>query len=228
MGRRSYRRYLLLLGLVAGGCRSSTVEPPLPSNWGELTQPPAPFAALYRLTCCGQRRLPTVVRSAGGVLSVSVSLPPAGVAWEAWFDAGGAVARARGYRCLSRLPSGRIALPGGASVPLEPPLWAALLAGRLPPAMAPAESTPGWLVGNVGGGRLVARCAGEPPRCREVRLLMVGGPELVILLDRHHGRVPGRVRATAGRDRVVLELAEWGPAPALTAPEWLDWPPCPT
>ncbi len=228
MSRRSWLAYLVGLGVLAAGCRTAVVEPPLPSGWVELTRPPAPFAALYRLTCCGQRQLPTVVRSAAEVLSVSVSVPPGGVAWEAWFDARGGVARVRGDRCLFRLPAGRVALPGGAMLPIEAPLWAALLAGRLPPGMAPAEGRPGWLAGSAGRGLLAARCAGEPARCLEVRLQEAGGTEMVVRLDRHHGRVPGRLRATAGSDRVVLELVEWGPGPALTAPAWLDWSPCPT
>ena len=220
--------YLLLLALLGWGCRSAAVDHPLPAAWAELTQPVAPFAALYRLTCCGQRHLPTVVRSAGETLSVSVSVPPGGVAWEGWFDAAGAVARARGERCLSKLPTGRVALPGGAVLPIEAPLWAALLAGRLPPGMAPVAGRPGWLEGRMGGGWLAARCTGEPARCLEVRLADTGEPGLIVHLDRHHGRVPGRLRATAGRDRVVLELVEWGPAGELIAPAWLGWPPCPT
>ncbi len=228
MQRLSGWRYVVILGVFVTGCRSAAIDQPLPASWTELTQPPAPFAALYRLTCCGQRRLPTVVRSAGDVLSVSVSLPPGGVVWEAWFDASGGVARGRGDRCLWPLPARRVALPGGATLALEAPLWAALLAGRLPPGMTPMEGRPGWVVGIVEGGRLAARCGGEPVRCQEVRLQNSGGPELVVRLDRHHGRLPGRVRASAGGDRVVLELAEWGPGEELIAPAWLGWPPCPT
>jgi len=228
MQRPSCRPYLFVLALLVAGCRSAGVHPPLPTNWMDLTRPPAPFAALYRLTCCGQRQLPAVVRSAGERLWVAVSLPPGGVAWEAWFDATGGVAKARGDRCLSQLSSGRVVLPGGTTLSVEAPLWAALLAGRLPPGMAPVEGSPGWVVGIVEGGRLAARCGGEPVRCQEVRFRGAEGPELVVRLDRHHGPVPGRLRATAGRQRVVLELAEWGPGTELLAPAWLSWPPCPS
>lgn len=226
MPRRSGQRYVAVLVLLAAGCRSAVVDRPLSPAWVELARPPAPFAALYRLTCCGQRQLPTVVRSEGGRLAVSVSIPPGGVAWEAWFDADGGVVRSRGDRCVSEFPAGRVPLPGGATLPVDALLWATLLAGRLPPGVTPVEGRPGWLVGSVGRGRLAARCAGEPPRCLEIRLDEDELPGVVVRFDRHHGRVPGRIRAAAGRERLVLELAEWGPSSAVTAPEWSAWPRC--
>lgn len=229
MPRGSWRRCggALALLLFAGvGCRSVAVDQPLSPTWVELTQPPAPFAALYRLSCCGQRHLPTLVRFEPGKLAVAVSAPPTGVAWEAWFDAGEGIARNRGDRCVYPLPRGLVSLPGGRSLPVDVSLWATLLAGRLPLGVAPLEGRPGWLAGKLGEGLLLARCAGAPLRCLEIRLEEEGSAQLVILLDRHHGRVPGRIRAAAADQRVTLELAEWGPGTALVSPEWLSWQRC--
>ncbi len=215
-----------LLLLSATGCRTVAVDEPLSPEWEELARQPAAFAALYRLTCCGQRDLPMVVRFEPGRLAVAVSMPPAGVAWEAWFDADGGAAHNRGDRCVSPLPSDRLQLPGGVSLPVDASLWATLLAGRLPLGVVPLQGRPGWLVGRLGEGQLLARCAGQPLRCLEIRLEEEGSAGVVMRLDRHHGRVPGRIRAKAGSQWLTLELAEWQPGPAVVAPDWLSWPRC--
>lgn len=216
----------LLALLFAGGCRSVAVEVPLSPRWEELVTPPPRFAALYRLSCCGQRQLPAVVRGDGDALAVAVALPPAGVAWEAWFQGSQGVSRRRGEACVTELPLGEVALPGGGRLPLDASLWGTLLAGRLPPSVKPLAGQPGWVASEVGEGRLLARCGGEPPRCNAALLEQGGRRVLDLRLDRHHGRVPGRVHAIAGKERVLLELAEWGPGTALTAPEWVSWPRC--
>ena len=123
--RRSAVLLAAALGAAGAGCRHAGVPPaPLPPDWRTLAHAPSPFAALYRFSFGGQRNLVLTVRSGAGRLSLSVAVPPGGVAFAAWItDDEGWVERVK-ERCREPLPRGVIPLSKDASLPLDPHLAA--------------------------------------------------------------------------------------------------------
>ena len=227
--RRSAVLLAAALAAAGAGCRHAPAPAAsLPSDWRSLARPPAPFAALYRLECCGQRNLVLAVRSAADRMSVSVAVPPGGVAVSVWFESGhGWVQRAR-ERCREPLPEGSIPVPKGGSLPLDPALAARVLSGVLPERARELPAAPGWVETTDGGVTWRARVEGAPARCTRVVVLRSGEerPILEAELGSHAGQVPKTLALTAGSQTAELALVEWHASGALQAPAWLAAPEC--
>ncbi len=189
---------------------------------------PAPFTALYRLACCGQRGLLLAVRGGGGRLALSVAGPLGGVAAGAWVAGGqGWVERVK-ERCREALPSGTIPLSGGAALPLDADLTASLLSGLLPEGVHELPETPGWVEGTAGGLRWRARVEGPRAHCTRVAAFRAGdaAPVLVADLKEQMSSVPAAITLTVGAQRAELELQEWRAGEPPPAPAWLSLPVC--
>jgi len=187
---------------------------------------PRPFAALYRLACCGQRDLLVTVRADGRTLSVAVASGPAGVVLEAWLTADGGSLRAGGERCRHEVAAGALPLPGSTALPVDPRLAALLLSGTLPREARPEPGAGGWLVAPAGDLASRWRVAEGVVTGSEVREAATRRLLVAVDLDGHHGRVPGRLGYRAGSERGELRLVEWRAAPAPAEPAWLAWRPC--
>lgn len=227
--RRSAAPVLLLAALVAGACRTLAPPAPLPAEWRELAAAPSPFAALYRLSCCGQRNLVLIARGDAGHLFVSVAVPPGGLALAAWMDAtGGWVSRGR-EDCREALPEGMLPLSAKASLPLEPELAARLLSGLLPENAGELPGSPGWVEGSGAGLWWRARVEGPTPRCTRVIVGRPGSatPVLTAELGDPHGHVPGKLLLQTSGAKAELALQEWRAGETPSPPGWLGQPVCP-
>lgn len=201
---------------------------PLPSDWSSLVRAPAPFTALYKLACCGQRGLLLAVRGGGGRVALSVAGPLGGVAAGAWVTGGqGWVERVK-ERCRKPLPFGMIPLSGGAALPLDADMAASLLSGLLPEGLHELPEAPGWVEGTVGGLRWRARVEGPHPHCTRVVAFRSGEAAPVLVADMRDpmGVVPAAITFTAGAQKAELELQEWRPGEPPQAPAWLSLPAC--
>ncbi len=216
-----------LAGMVlAAACRhaAAPAAAPLPPDWRTLVGEPAAFAALYRLSCCGQRGLPTTIRGDGAHVSIAVAVPPGGVAFEAWIADDGGWVRDRKRGCAVRIPAAVLPLGEGVDVPVDPRWAAFLLGGRLPPGSEPAAGVDGWVEARSERGWYRARVHGEPPRVAEVRLGRgsVGGPTLTAVVTTAASRLPRVLEMESGGERAELELVEWHPTSAVLArPDWV-------
>ena len=229
---RSPGRGLLLLtfGLVAvAACRHlAPAIPGLPEGWEGLKAAPAPFAALYRLDCCGQRNLLLTVRGDGDRLVIAVAAPPAGTVLDAFLSGRGGWATSDGGRCVSSLPPGELPLREGNTLPLNPLLAATLLSGTLPGEAREIVDRPGWVGAVVEGLEVRWRIVPGPPRCAEVEVSRADRTVGVLRaeIDDHHARVPGRLDIRSGHERALLRLIEWQRGGPLVAPAWTAAPPC--
>ncbi len=227
--RRSAALLAAVLACAGAGCRHAQVPAaPLPSDWRSLAVPPAPFAALYRLSCCGQSNLILAVRSAADKMSMSVAVPPGGAAVAIWFEGDrGWVERVR-ERCREPLHQGSIPLPRAASLPLDPELAARLLSGLLPEEAREAPATPGWVEALDGRVTWRARIEGPPARCTRVLAFRRGEerPMFEAELGSHLGHVPERLLLTAGSQAAEMVLAEWHTSGPLQPPAWVAYPEC--
>jgi hypothetical protein len=187
---------------------------------------PRPFAALYRLDCCGQRGLLLTVRGDGERLALSVASGPAGAVVEAWVDASGGLMKGGRDRCVRRLAGGRLALAGGGELPARPALVALLARGVVPEGAQPAPARPGWLEGATAGAAVRWRVAGGVVAEVEVAGESAGAPPLVLTLAEHHGLVPGRVEFRSAGESGSLKLVEWRETVAPATPAWVSWPVC--
>lgn len=215
--------------LAAAACRSVPPTQPLSPQWESLVGEVRPFSALYRLTCCGERGLPTVVRGGDHTLSVAVAVPPGGVAWEAWLEHDEAWMYRSGRACRRRLPAGEVPVGKDARVPLAPDLAGYLLGGRLPPGTAVSSGDPTTVTAAVGPWHVRAHVVGVPPRWLSAAVVGpgAGGKPITFSFADRHGRLPGRVEIHAGERDVLLELVQWLPDGAPTPPAWLGLPECP-
>jgi hypothetical protein len=214
---------LLLLAVACGGpAPAVTPAPPAPAPRSE----PRPFAALYRLDCCGQRGLLATVRGDGERLSISVAAGPAGTVTEAWLAGAEGVVRSGPRRCTDGVGPGTVALPGGSAIPADPRLAAFLLSGNVPAGARPSDAWSGWLTATLGG--LTAEWLVDRGSVSAVEVAAAGGhgPMLEATFDDHHGRVPGRIVFRAGGDAGELRLVEWREAALPAAPAWVSWPRC--
>jgi hypothetical protein len=214
------------LALLGGtSCRHAA---PTAADWTSLVGPPPSFSGLYRVTCCGGRRLTAAVRSDGERLLLSVSARPRGAVFEAWLGPAQGWAAEAPWSCRWPLADGRLPLAGGAALPLEAGLLSVLLAGRLPEGSAAVEGAPDWVTATAGAVWVRARVTGSPARLARVE----AGPrdaaaEVTAVLRDHHGMIPGRVAVRAGGEKLELELVEWRPGPGpLAEPAWLAAAPC--
>lgn len=227
MTRRSNRRAGLVAALgLSAACAHVERSAPLPSDWLRLVEPASPFAALYSLDCCGQRGLLATVRSDAEHLSVSVAVPPGGVALDAWLDAAsGSMTRNRG-KCRETLPRGRMPISREHTVPLDAALAAVVLSGTLPAGSRAIADAEGWVESTAAGVTFRARVDGPQPHV--TRIVSEAGEDGAMTIDlaEHHGRLPGKLEIAAGRDRAVLTLVEWRPAAAPAPPRWLSAPAC--
>ena len=214
------------LGLLGGASCRHAAAPAV--DWSPLVGPPQAFNGLYRVTCCGGRRLTAAIRADGERISVSVSVRPRGAVFEAWLGPVEAWAAEAPWSCRWPLDSGRLPLARGASLPLDAALLSVLLAGRLPDGTIAIEGAPDWVTAPADAGWLRARVSGSPARLVRVEAGSVGsGPDLTAVLRDHHGPIPGRVAIEAGGEKLQLELVEWRPGSGpLPEPAWLAASPC--
>jgi hypothetical protein len=214
------------LGLLGGASCRHAASPAV--DWSPLVGPPQAFNGLYRVTCCGGRRLTAALRTDGERISVSVSVRPRGAVFEAWLGPTEAWAAEAPWSCRWPLDPGRLPLARGAYLPVDPSLLSVLLAGRLPEGTIAVEGSTGWVTAPAGSGWLRVQVAGAPARLARVEAGLAGSsPDVTALLRDHHGRVPGRVAIEAGGEKLQLELVEWRPGSApLSEPAWLAAPPC--
>jgi hypothetical protein len=187
---------------------------------------PRPFAALYRLDCCGQRGLLATVRGDGERLSVAVAAGPAGTVVEGWLSAEGGWLRNGGERCVRPLAPGTLPLPGGAALPLDPWLAATLVSGTVPQEAAQTLAPGGWLVARTHGLTVRWRVSAGVVVAVEVPRGSSQVPLLEVVLEGHHGRVPGRLRFRAGDEAGEMRLVEWRETGPPGVPEWVAWLPC--
>jgi hypothetical protein len=215
-----------VLAAAALSCRSVGSAPAAPDPAPVPLGEPRPFAALFRLDCCGQRDLLATVRGDGSVLSVAVAAGPAGTVVEAWLQPQGGFQRDGGERCLQPLTGGLLPLAGGTVLPLDPRLAALLLSGVVPRDAHPAAAASGWFESGVRDLTVRWRVergtvtAAEIHRAGDRRLL------LAVTMAEHHGRVPGRLSFRAGTDAGELRLVEWRFVAAPVEPAWLAWRTC--
>ncbi len=228
---RSRRSAALLVTLLAGLAACRHVRPargPLPQDWRSLARTTAPFAALYRFACCGQRNMVLAVRGGPDRVSISVTVPPGSAAMAAWFEGGrGWVQRPR-ERCRDPLSEGAIPLPGGSQLPLDAAVAARILSGLVAPDARELPLMPGWVESSDERFTWRAEIEGPPAHCVRIVVYPHGGsrPALTAELGSPAGRVPGSVAVTAGSQRAEMVLEEWRPAEPPQPPGWLSLPVC--
>jgi len=212
------------LGLL-GGCRH---VPPAPADWSPLVGPPQAFNGLYRVTCCGGRRLTAAIRTDGERLLLSVSARPRGAVFEAWLASAQGWAAEAPWSCRWPLEVGRVPVARGVSLPIDASLLSVLLAGRLPEGTIAVAGASDWVSAPAGSGWLRANVAGAPARLARVEAGPIGaGPELTAVLRDHRGTIPARVAIEAGGEKLQLELVEWRPGTGpVPEPAWLAAAPC--
>ena len=215
-----------VLAAAALSCRGvgpgSVASGPVPVPRGE----PRPFAALYRLDCCGHRDLLATVRGDGNTLSVSLAAGPAGTVFEAWLQPQTGYLYDGGERCLQPLAGGALPLPGGAVLPLEPWLAALLVSGIVARDARPSPTASGWLESDARDLTVRWRVENGAVADAEVRRARNGDLLLTMAMAEHHGLVPGRLRFRAGTEAGEFRLVEWRFTAALVAPAWLARRPC--
>jgi hypothetical protein len=227
----SSRRLALVAAtiLAAASCRhAGPVATGLSPDWQFLVGEARPFAALYRLECCGQHNLLATVRAGEGALRLTVAAPPAGVVADAWLTAAdGSFTRNQG-RCVTPIPSRGLPLSDGRWLPLDAGAADLALSGRVAEGAQPDPAAPGWLALEVPGfSQMRWRVAGSPSLVVAVEIGKAGEDGfLQATLSEHHGRVPGRIAITAGGERASLVLVEWRSATPPEPPVWLSATPC--
>jgi hypothetical protein len=216
--------------LVAAACAGVAHRPPPPPPAALPFAAPRPFAALYRLDCCGQRGLLLTVRGDGERLALAVASGPAGTVVEAWVDGGGGVVRSGRERCVRRLAGGRLALAGGAELPARPAVAALLARGLVAEGARPSPGRAGWLECDIGGAavrwRVAAGVVVEAEVAGEAGGEAGGAPTLSLVLADHHGRVPGRIAFRSAGESGALALVEWRENVVPAPPAWVSWPQC--
>ena len=230
--RRSAATVALLL--AAAGCRHAAPPAPLPGKWQALVAAPRPFAALYRLSCCGYRDLILTVRAGDGRLSLTVAVPPGGTAMAAWVEAAGGWLNRVKEGCREPLPQGVVPVSASASLPLDPGLATLLLAGLLPPGARDLPELPGWVEATTEGFFWRARVEGPEPHCTRVLLTRSGDekPLLVAELKSARSRVSGvmpiprGISLVAGSVKAELTLQAWQTSEPPSPPPWLSAPVC--
>jgi len=226
--RRSALRIALLLAAAGAGCRHAAIPPaPLPDDWRSLVHEPAAFAALYRLSVGSARDLVLTVRSGGDRVSLTVAVPPGGVALAVWISGDeGWLGRIK-ERCREPLPPGVIPLPKNGSLPLDARLAALLLSGSVPGGAREVGDAPGWVEAATGGVVWRARIGGPPAACSRVVVTRANGASLFTAeLGSQVGQVPGTIVLEAGSERAELALKEWHPSETPPPPAWLSTPAC--
>jgi hypothetical protein len=232
---RPHRRAAILaLLLAAAGCRHALPPAPLPTDWQKLVVQPRPFAAIYRLSCCGYRDLVLAVRADSERLSLTIAVPPGGTAMAAWVEgAGGWVHRVKEH-CREPLPKGVLPVSASAALPLDAELATLLLSGLLPGGAHELPEMPGWVEATAGGFLWRARVEDPGPHCTRVLVTRPGEQKLVLLADLEAPRslVPGVLRVpralslVAGSVKAKLVLEAWQLSDAPSPPEWLSVPLC--
>ena len=211
--------------LAAASCRhAGPVATGLSPEWQLLVAEPQPIAALYRLECCGQHNLLATVRSGAGTLRLTVAVPPAGIVADSWLTGDdGWFTRNQG-RCVTPISSRGVPLSDGRWLPLDVGAVDLALSGRVAGGAQPDPAAPGWLVLDVPGRSLMRwKVVGSPPLVVAVEVGRAGQPASVqATLAEHHGRVPGRIAITAGRERALLVLVEFRSATEPEPPAWLS------
>jgi len=220
--------------LAAAGCRHVAPPEPLPAGWQVLVAAPRPFAALYRLSCCGYRDLILTVRAGDGRLALTVAVPPGGMAMAAWVEgAGGWLNRVK-EGCREPLPRGVVPVSASASLPLDPDLVTLLLAGMLPPGARDLPELPGWVEATTEELLWRARVEGPEPHCTRVVLTRTGAEEPVLVadLERPLGytsgvpTLPRGLSLVAGSVKAKLTLKAWQTSEPPSFPPWMSAPIC--
>lgn len=218
---------LLVAVLALAGCRHIAAPVQPVGDWRILVEPVEPFAAVYRLACCGRRGMVAAVRGDASSLLVVISAPPAGEVVQAWVVDGRVDIFWPRDRCRTQIPGGFLPLGNGATLAFEPAVLALALSGRLPGDAQPVMGLAGWIAGSVGGVLIKARLAGDPARLVRLEIRGKGDrPAATIDCADHSARVPGTLVVASGTEHVELRLASWrGGSPPAT-PAWLDQPVC--
>jgi len=225
---------ILALLLAAAGCRHAAPPEPLPPGWQALVAAPRPFAALYRLSCCGYRDLILTVRAGDGRLALTVAVPPGGTAMAAWVEgAGGWVKRVK-EGCREPLPKGVVPVSASSSLPLDPDLATLLLTGMLPPDTRELPELPGWVEAATGALLWRARVEGPEPHCTRVLLTRAGDEEPLLVADLespfgYTSGVPTPPRGLSlvtGSVKAELTLQAWQTSEPPSYPAWLSAPIC--
>ena len=217
-------RALLVLAASCSSGVAPQLQPLAPAP--ELRGAPRPFAALYRLDCCGQRGLLVTARGDGERLSLAVASGPVGTVTEVWVTGDGGLGRSGRERCTRPLSAGRLPLTGGSDVPLDSRLAALLVRGVVADTALPVPERPGWFSDTSRGATVAWRTEGGLVVGVEVSSPVGGESQLVLAMAEHHGRVPGRISFRAGADEGELTLVEWREAAPPAEPAWLSWPSC--
>jgi hypothetical protein len=200
----------------------------LPDGWEALRRVPRPFAALYRLSCCGRRGMLLAVRSGEGRTAVSLTAPPGGVVLDAWLADGDRLVADRTGQCKVRALDSLTTVADGITVPLDGDALAAILAGALPDGARAIDRLPGWVEQQAPGGWLRARVTGASPRVAEVVLGQDRQPGRLVRAELSGFRdgVPGSVSLDLGAHSARLELASFRETTAPAPPAWVSWPWC--
>jgi hypothetical protein len=232
---RLFRRAaILVLLLAAAGCRLAAPPAPLPQGWQTLIRTPRSFAALYRLACCGHRDLVLTVRAGDGRLSLTVAVPPGGIALAAWAGAEGGWLNRVKDGCKEALPKGVLPVSETTSLPLETELATCLLAGVLPAGARELPGLPGWVEATAEGYVWRARIEGPEPYCTRVLVTRPGEEEPLLVAELASplsstsgvSSLPRALSLAAGSVKAELELQAWHTDAPPSPPSWLSAPVC--
>lgn len=225
--RRRSSWLALVAALALASCRHVTAPVQPVGDWGILVGPVEPFAAVYRLACCGRRGMVAAVRGDASSLLVAVSAPPVGEIVQAWATTGGVEVFWPRDGCRRLMPEGLLPLDTGAVLAVEPTVLALVLSGRLPDDSRAVAGLGGWVAGSVGHVPIRARLDGDPARVVQIVVAGQGDrPDVAIECSDHRSRVPGSIAVASGGEHAELRLASWRASNSPAAPAWLDQPVC--
>jgi hypothetical protein len=227
--RASRAAGLVVVAAVVASCRSVWPPAPLPAAWRQVSGTPPPFAALYRVACCGRRGLLCTVRYDRSHLDLTVTTPPGGAVLRAWLapEQGWLLDGRNG--CVQRLEGGELPIDSQASLPLDPDAAAFALAGRVPGEARPIAGRPGWVGGMLAGRAWSAQIQGETPRCTRIEFRAATGKTgdvVAVLAAYRQVGIPGTVTLRAAGRTVEMSLLAWRGSPPLAPPPWLGTSPC--
>jgi len=225
------RRSLIALAPVLAalwGCVGLAGRAALPVGWESLQEAPRPFAALYRLECCGRRNLLVTLRCDGTSLDVAITAPPGAAVLRAFIAPAGSWLYDGEANCVARLSEEGLPLGDGHVLPLRPRIAAVLMSGGVPPGSRAVAAAGAWVSATTADGIWSNRVAGPSPHVVEARLVdRDGGLVLDVGISEHRlQRIPAVLELHAGGERFVLNLVSWRGSDELKSPGWLSLARC--